>query len=367
MTTTTITTVEGRFEDGREHAHHVLDSGDGGIVLTVAELGAAVRSLRVPDSTGRPRNVVLGYRHTQDALSGTAYLGSTVGRFANRLAGGTFEIDGVSFVVPRNEGTNALHGGPDGFDRCLWRPSSRTPSSLTLSLTSPHDDQGFPGRLVVEVTYTVMGQRVSIAYRASTDAPTVVNVTNHSYFNLDGEQASTIDGHRLLVDADHVLPVTPHLVPTGELRNVTGSPFDLREPTLLGPRVRQNDAQLVLTRGIDHCFVVRGDGMRRHAVLRAAESGILLTILSDQPGIQVYSGNFLDGSVLGTSGHRYRQGAGIALETQHFPDSPNHPAFPSTVLRPGSDFVSETVWDFAVEPTSPASVQPDSGRPNGRR
>ncbi len=350
VTSTTVTTVEGRLEDGRRHAHHVLDSGDGGIILTVAELGAAVRSLAVPDSTGRARNVVLGYRHVEDALRETAYLGSTVGRFANRLAGGTFELDGSQVDVPRNEGTNALHGGPDGFDRRLWSPASRTSSSLTLSSTSPHGDQGFPGRLEVAVTYAVVGQRVSISYRASTDAPTVVNLTNHSYFNLDGEQASTIDGHHLSVDADQVLPVTPDLVPTGELRPVTGSPFDLREPTLLGPRVRLDDPQLVLTRGIDHCFVVRGDGMRRHAVLRAAESGIVLTVRSDQPGIQVYSGNFLDGSVLGSSGRRYRQGARIALETQHYPDSPHHPGFPSTVLRPGSDFVSETVWDFAVEP-----------------
>lgn len=335
--------------DGREVACHTL--GDpSGVVLRVSELGATVLQLHMTDARGHRRNVVLGHATVREYLASTAYFGSTVGRYANRIAGGRFALDGREVAIPANAGRNALHGGPEGFDHRLWTTTNIDGSSVTMELDSPDGDQGFPGAVHVAVTYEVAGGEVHIRYAATTDRPTVVNLTNHSYFNLEGEDAGSVDGHLLSVEADHFTPVGADLIPTGEQAPVEGTPFDWREPAPVGPRIRQPHDQIVRARGVDHNFVVRGAGFRRAATLAAPATGLLLTVLSDQPGIQVYTGNFLDGSVVGTTGHLYRQGAGIALETQHFPDSPNQPSFPSVVLRPGEELRSTTLWRFEQIP-----------------
>ncbi|MEO7060619.1 MAG: aldose epimerase family protein [Lapillicoccus sp.] len=344
---TVRTSLAGRLADGTPVYAHTLDTGQGGLALTVLELGATVDALVVPDRHGHRRDVVLAPPSIADRLASDAYLGSTVGRYANRIAGGTFVLDGDRYTVPINEGHNALHGGPDGFDRRVWRTVATDGSRVLLSLISPDGDQGFPGDLSVEVAFEVTLDSVSIGYRATTTAPTVVNLTNHTYFNLDGAGSDGIDDHLLTVDADAYTPVATDLIPTGETRAVAGTPFDLTRPVRLGDQIRRVDDQLRITHGLDHHLVVRGEGMRRHARLSSAESGLVLTVSSDQPGVQVYSGNFLDGSLRGRHGRTYRQGAGIALETQHVPDSPNQPGFPPTVLRPGETFTSTTTWELS--------------------
>lgn len=340
----------GRLPDHREVACYLLSAprAGGGIRLEVLELGATVHRLWVPGPDGRSRNVVLGHPTLEGYLSSPGYLGAVVGRFANRIAGGRFPLGGRSVVVARNEGPNTLHGGPEGFDRRLWSVLAATGSSLTLSLVSPDGDQGFPGRLEASVTYEVGAGEVRLRYAATTTAPTVVNLTNHAYVNLDGEGSGSVDGHLLSVQADAYTPVGPDLIPTGEHAAVDGTPFDWRTPALVGPRLAADDEQLRRAGGLDHNFVIRGAGLREHASALSPASGIHLTVLSDQPGVQVYTGNQLDGSIVGTSGRRYGRRAGLALETQHFPDSPNQPSFPSTTLLPGEVLQTTTVWRFGA-------------------
>ena len=329
-------------------SHRIGGSTSTGPAVEILEIGAAVRALSVPDVQGTIRNVVLG-NHDQAAYErGAEYFGAVVGRFANRIAGGNFILAETTYTIPANDGDNALHGGPDGFHRRPWTVTNLSSSSITLELTSPAGDQGFPGELRTTVTYTVEGNDVRIDYNATTDASTVINLTNHSHFNLDGEDTGTIDHHLLQVNAARFTPVDPRLIPTGELRLVDDSVFDFRDGALIGPRIRTPDPQMLLSRGLDHNFVVNGHGLRRHATLRSTRSGIHLEVLSDQPGVQVYTGNFFDGSVVGTNGGTYRQGAGIALETQNFPDAPNQPTFPSAVLEPDSTYRTTTIWRFST-------------------
>lgn len=337
----------GQLPDGRPVRCHVLRSlGSPGIRLDVLELGATVHRLHVAGTDGRERNVVLGHPSVGGYLSSPGYLGAVIGRFANRIAAGRFHLDGRTFVVPPNEGSHALHGGPDGFDRRLWTAAVTGDSRVTMTLVSPDGDQGFPGELTASVTYEVDNGQVGIHYTATATRATVLNLTNHAYFNLDGEGEGTVDGHLLSVEADDYTPVEPDLIPTGEIAPVRGTPFDWRIPHPVGAARRDSHEQLRRAGGIDHNFVVRGSGLREHASVASTAAGTTLTVLSDQPGIQVYAGNQLDGSIVGTSGRHYGQGAGIALETQHFPDSPNQPTFPTTVLRPGEEFRSSTVWRF---------------------
>ena len=342
------TRVFGRTRAGAEVQAHTL-TGTGAELprLEVIEVGAAVTSLLVADRDGHPVDVVLGYPELAGYEQSEAFFGAVVGRYANRLGGGRFTLDGETFTIPANEATHALHGGPEGFDGRTWTTSAVGEDEITLTLVSEDGDQGFPGRIEVSVTYAVREAEVSISYQARTDRATVVNLTNHSYFNLDGPDGETVDRHVLSVAADGFTAAGPELVPTGEITPVDGTPLDLRRPTPIGPRVREPHTQLLPARGIDHNLVITGEGLRRHATLHSPASGITLEVLSDQPGIQVYTGNFLDGSIVGSAGRTYRQGAGIALETQHFPDSPNQPSFPSTVLRPGEEFRSTTVWRFS--------------------
>jgi aldose 1-epimerase len=319
---------------------HVVGSRDG-LRLEILEYGATVHRLLVPSSSG-PRNVVLGHASVEEYAASTAYFGATVGRYANRIAEGRFTLDGTEHVLDRNENGNTLHGGPEGFDSRIWSVGSRSEEAVTLTLHSPEGDQGFPGAVDATVTYTVSGDEVRIDLAAGTDRPTVVSLTNHSYFNLAGEGEGSVDDHLLQVHADHYTPTDGRLIPTGELAPVDGTPLDLREPTRIGDAVRRDHPQLRMAQGIDHNFAVRGSGLREVATVRAA--GLRLEVSSDAPGVQVYTGNFLDGTAAGTTGSLYRQGDGLALEPQAFPDSPNQPAFDSVVLRPDQTYRRTIVW-----------------------
>ena len=314
--------------------------------LEVMDLGATTHSLVVTGGDGVRRNVVLGHPTAAHYLGSTAYLGATVGRYANRIAGGAFSLDGRPVRLGVNDRGNTLHGGPDGFDRRLWSVVDGDDTTVLLRLESPDGDQGFPGAVVAEVRYTVLTDAVRIELTASTDAPTVVNLTNHSYFNLRGEGSGSAEGHLLQVQADHFLPVDATGIPLGDLAPVEGTPFDLRTPKRVGDVVRRDHPQLLDARGIDHNVAPDGGGLRRVATLADPETGTTLDLVSDQPGLQVYTGNFLDGSLVGTSGGLYRQGDGIALEPQLFPDSPNHPSFASPVLRPGERYRAVSEWRF---------------------
>lgn len=317
-------TIE-RLPDGREARTYVLGE-TAGIALHVSELGATVRELWVPDRDGARRNVVLGLDGAAAYLGSRFFEGATIGRYANRIAGGRFTLDGVEHVLPANEPPHHLHGGPDGFHRRLWRTVRASGDSLQLALTSPDGDQGYPGTLEVSVTYAVRGGEVRIEYAAVADAPTPVNLTNHSYFNLAGAGA-TIDDQVLQVLASGYTPVGPDLIPLAEPRGgaapVEGTSYDLRAPRVLREV------------SLDHNLVVDGTGLRTHAVLATPDDALGMTLLSDQPGLQVYTGDGLD-----------RRRAGLALEPQRFPDSPNRPDYPSPVLRPGERYSATIVWRF---------------------
>lgn len=317
-----------------------------GPVVELLTLGATVHRLEIACGDGVRRNVVLGHADVAERMTSGDYIGGTIGRYANRIAGGRFELDGREIVVGAHDRGNSLHGGPDGFDRRVWDVVEQTPDDAVLALVSPDGDQGFPGTVSARVRYRVDGDRVVVTMEATTDAPTVVNLTNHAYFNLDGEGTGTIDDHLLTVPAEHFTPVDATGIPLGDHSPVTGTPLDLREPARIGPDLRREHPQLVASRGIDHNYVVDGEGLRTAAVLESPRTGTRLRLRSDQPGLQVYTGNVLDGTRRSTSGGRYRQGDGIALEPQLFPDSPNRPAWPSSVLRPGQTYRSVLEWEF---------------------
>jgi galactose mutarotase-like enzyme len=341
--------VFGRMPDGRDV--HVLTIGAApGPVVDVLTLGATVHRLLVTGADGRPRNVVLGHPDVEERLASGDYVGGTIGRYANRIAAGRFPLAGREVQVGTHDRGNSLHGGPDGFDVRLWEVVEHDAEHCVLSMTSPDGDQGFPGTVTVTVGYRVEGDTVSVTMEASTDATTVVNLTNHAYLNLDGEGAGTIDEHVLLVEADAYTPVDATGIPLGDHAPVAGTPFDFRSPAAIGPAIRREHPQVADARGVDHNYVVRGTGLRRAATLSSPRAGLGVELWSDQPGLQVYTGNFLDGTRRSTSGARYRQGDGIALEPQLFPDSPNRPGWPSATLEPGETYRSVMEWRFAPSP-----------------
>lgn len=341
------TTSFGRLADGSEVTAHTMSASSAGLRLTVLDLGATVARLQVPGRDGGLTDVALGLATAADYASGeNPYLGATVGRYANRIGGARFTLDGVRHVLAANEGTTCLHGGPRGFHAHRWAVVGDDDGSLELELVSPDGDQGFPGTLTARVRYTVTDDAVTIEHRAETDAPTVVSLTNHTYFNLAG--GGTVDDHRLTVAADAFLPVDAESIPLGRPEPVQDGPFDFRAPATIVDRVRAQHPQVHLASGIDHAFVVRGDGHRVAARLEHPTSGRSLEVSTTQPSVQVYTGNKLDGSLLDRDGRRLEKRAGVALECQGYPDAPNQPGFPSAVLRPGELYRETTVWRFST-------------------
>ena len=350
----------GRTTDGQAVDRHVLVRGS--LRVTVIAFGAVVTAIEVPDRAGRSANVVLGL----DTLAGyetvSPSFGAIVGRYANRIAGGRFSLDGHPYRLSVNEGPNTLHGGPENFGRRLWRVESSDATRLVLSRRSPDGEAGFPGTLDVRVIYSLPADGVlRIDYAAVTDRPTVLNLTNHSYFNLAGEGAGSVLGHVVQVEADAFAPTDATQIPTGALRPVAGTPFDFRTPRPLEARIRDGDPQLASAKGYDHTFVIRGPAgtLRPAATCRDPGSGRRLAVWTTQPALQLYSGNNLDGTLTGPSGRLYRSGDGVCFETQGFPDAPNQPDFPSAVLRPGETFTAATEFRFSC----PA---PDPGTGTGR-
>jgi aldose 1-epimerase len=338
--------VFGQMPDGRDVRLLTIGT-EPGPVVEVLTLGATMHRLELTCGDGERRNVVLGHPDVEERLASSDYVGGTIGRYANRIAGGRFALDGLDVEVRTHDRGNSLHGGPEGFDVRLWDVESHEADELVLSLVSPDGDQGFPGTVTVRVRYQVEGSTVRFTTEATTDATTVVNLTNHAYFNLDGEGAGTIDGHELLVESDELTPVDATGVPTGGHTSVDGTPFDFRSARTIGPALRTEHPQLVDARGIDHNYVVNGDGLRTAAILESTRTQTVLELRTDQPGLQVYTGNNLDGARLGTSGRLYRQGDGIALEPQLFPDSPHHPEWPTSLLQPGDRYTARHEWRFS--------------------
>ena len=324
---------------------------DGDLTIRLTNFGAHVVSIEAPDRNGHKADVVLGFKDLHDYIADPkTYMGSIVGRYGNRIAKGTFTLDGETYHIPTNNLGNALHGGTEGFDRKVWT-GHKLDNGVEFTLVSPDGDMGFPGQLTAHVRYTLVGHALHIEYTATTTKPTVLNLTNHTYFNLGGEGSGTILNEVLTLPADRYTPVDQTLIPTGQLAPVAGTPFDFRKPEPIGARIDQPNDQLKIAGGYDHNFVLNGDGNGLHLAAEVDDpaSGRTLTVTTTQPGVQFYSGNFLDGTLHGISGKPYPKHAGFCLETQHFPDSPNHPNFPSTVLNPGQTFHSETVFAFGTE------------------
>jgi aldose 1-epimerase len=341
----------GRLDDGRDVDRFVL--GGDGLHVAVLTYGATIASVLVPDRDGQVADVVLGFDDLAGYLRPHPYFGATIGRYANRIAGGRFALDGVAHQLPVNNGPNCLHGGTVGFDKHLWSPQeSSSPESVEMRHVSPAGDMGFPGQLTARVTFTVSGSDLRIDYSATTDEPTVVNLTNHSYFNLAGAGAGSVDDHQVRLLASRFTPVDEALVPNGTVAEVAGTPMDLRSFRPIGAALRdaREDEQVRRAAGgFDHNWVIDGsdgEGERLSAQVREPTTGRTLDVWTDQPGVQFYTGSHLDGTVTGRGGRAYRKGDAFCLETQHFPDSPNQPSFPSTVLRPGETYRTSTVFRF---------------------
>lgn len=330
-------------------------SNENGISARILSYGATLQSLDLPDRAGRLDDVVLGYPDLASYLAKPQYFGSTVGRYANRIAGASFRLDGQTYSLASNDSSNSLHGGTKGFDKVVWtivEVTSGPVASVTFMYVSPDGEEGYPGTLRVSVTYSLTDDgTLTTRYEATTDKPTVVNLTHHSLFNLAGmESGRSVLDQRLMVAADAYTPVDTLLIPTGELRSVAGTPFDFRESHEIGARIRDgSDPQIVIGRGYDHNFVLNGapsDTPRLAARMEDPVSGRAMELFTTEPGLQVYSGNFLDGTVVGKGRRIYRQGDGLALEPQKFPDSPNQPSFPSARLDPGETYRQTSYYRF---------------------
>jgi aldose 1-epimerase len=341
--------IWGHTADGTAVPIYTLS--DGQIEVRVTAYGAHLVSIRTPDRAGKMADVALGY-DTLDTylIKPNPYIGAIVGRYGNRIALGKFTLDGKTYQIPVNNGVNALHGGPTGFDQYVWQ-AKEVPGGVEFTLVSPDGDMGFPGTLTTTVRYTLKGSTLRIDYTAKTNKTTVVNLTNHAYFNLHGDDQGNILDQKIEIAADRYTPVDAGLIPTGELAPVAGTPLDFRKPEVIGARIGADFEQLKLAGGYDHNWVLNGKIGELHlaAILTDPVSGRKLTVETTEPGVQFYSGNFLDGSFTGRHGVKYEKHAGLCLETQHFPDSPNHPDFPSTVLKPGETMHSTTTFTFGVE------------------
>ncbi|MET0392658.1 MAG: aldose epimerase family protein [Chitinophagaceae bacterium] len=312
--------------------------------------GARLVSLLVPDKNGTLVDVVLGH----DSLAGYAkpgepYFGCTIGRFGNRIGDAKFSLDGKQYTLDANDGANSLHGGRQGFHTKVWEAVQKDSQSITFSYLSKDGDAGYPGNVNVKVTYTLTDDNaLQIDYEATTDAATVVNLTNHAYFNLNGAGSGTINNHELMIDADNITPVNTTLIPTGKLMKVEGTPFDFRQPAAIGSRIDTTNEQVRNGKGYDHNFVLNATNgsVKKVCTVKGDVSGITMEVLTDQPGLQFYGGNFLNGSEVGKGGKPYTYRSAFCLEAQHFPDSPNQPSFPSTVLKPGQTYRQQTIYKF---------------------
>ncbi|MFJ6072600.1 aldose epimerase family protein [Streptomyces sp. NPDC093065] len=343
----------GRLADGTKVYRWSLENG--GTRMKVLSYGGVVQCLEIPDRRGRYANVSLGFDNLDDYVARSPHFGALIGRYGNRIAKGRFTLDGTSYQLSVNDGENSLHGGALGFDYRVWdvEPFTRgSDTGLVLHYTGVDGEMGYPGTLRTKVTYTLTRRGDwRIDYEATTDRATVVNLTSHVYWNLAGEGSGTVEDHELTVAASRFTPTDAGLIPTGELARVSGTPFDFRRSKPVGRDIRDAHPQLVTAKGFDHNWVLdKGvtDRPEHVATLRENTSGRTLRIATDQPGLQFYSGNFLDGTLTGTGGSLYRQSDALCLETQHFPDSPNHPSFPSTVLRPGETYRTSTVHSFGA-------------------
>jgi len=337
----------GRLADGTAVEIYALRNGK--IEAAITTYGGIVVSLRVPDRKGNMDDVVLGYDSLSQYVSNNPYFGAIVGRYANRIAHGSFLLEGKTYSVPKNDGDNSLHGGTRGFDKVVWK-AKPIKDGIELSYVSRDGEQGYPGTLTAIVRYTLNDDGLRIEYSATTNKPTVVNLTNHSYFNLAGQGKGTILQQQLKIHASRFTPVDSTLIPTGELRSVEGTAFDFRTSTPIGERIDADEDQLHKGKGYDHNWVLdKSPGQLSEAAeLYDPGTGRVLQVLTTEPGLQFYSGNFLNGTIVGKQGRIYEHRSGLCLETQHFPDSPNHPNFPSTELKPGKRYHSITVFKFSV-------------------
>ncbi|MCP5412744.1 MAG: galactose mutarotase [Alphaproteobacteria bacterium] len=345
----------GQLADGTKVEAVTLTNGHG-ISARIMTLGATLQSLVVPDKAGNKADITLGYDNAQDYLSHPDYFGASVGRYANRIAKGKFTLDGKSYTLATNDGPNSLHGGLKGFDKRMWAiesVSSGPEASVTLAYTSADGEEGFPGELKVTATYSLNEDNtLRLQYKATTSKPTVLNLTNHSYFNLSGNDARDVMGNMVTLHAARFTPVDATLIPTGERRAVAGTPFDFRTPHRVGDRIRDGrDQQIRYGRGYDHNFIVDGAAgtLRPAAVVEDPVSGRVMQISVTAPGIQFYTGNFLDGTFFGKNSRAYRQGDAICLEPGVFPDSPNHPDFPTARLNPGQTYTNTIVYKFSAK------------------
>jgi aldose 1-epimerase len=345
----------GRMPDGKAVEVYTLTNARGMQVRTIT-YGAIIQAIRVPDRSGHLGDVTLGHDSLQGYLTASPYFGAVVGRYANRISRGRFTLEGRTYRLAVNNGPNHLHGGLKGYDKVVWRARSfqrGDTAGVKFEHTSPDGDEGYPGTVRVAVTYSLLpGNELVVEYHATSDRATPLNLSQHSYFNLAGEGSGDILKHVLTVRADRYTPVDTTLIPTGELASVAGTPFDFRQPTPIGARIGQADTQLQRGKGYDHNFVLSRTGPRLFGAVHVLDptSGRTLDISTTEPGLQFYSGNFLDGTITGKAGHVYGHRSGLVLETQHFPDSPNQPGFPSTILRPGKEYRSQTVFAFGVSP-----------------
>ncbi|CEP34537.1 MULTISPECIES: aldose epimerase family protein [unclassified Halomonas] len=354
--------VFGHLPDGRQVDVYQFTNANG-IELRVTNYGGIILSLKTPDMNGKFDDIALGFDSLEAYLSdeyrqANPYFGAIIGRYGNRIAGGQFPLDGESYSLATNDGSNHLHGGDQGFDKVLWQAEpfeNEAGTGLVLRYTSEDGEEGYPGRLETEVTYTLTdNDELMVDYRAVTDKATPINLTQHSYFNLKGEGSDTILDHQLMINAPEFTPVNDSLIPTGEIRSVDGTPFDFTQAIPIGERIEQDNEQLAFGGGYDHNFVLARDNAAADELVLAAkawepQSGRMVEITTTEPAIQFYSGNFLNGDLTGKQGQAYGHRSGFALETQHYPDSPNQEAFPSTILEPGDTYRSRTVYRFSAQ------------------
>ena len=345
----------GTLSDGREVNAFVLKNARG-MSVQILDLGGVIASIKVPDSSGNFADVTTGFDYPQPYLDGAGYMGAIVGRYANRISGGKFSIDGIDYSLAKNNGDNAIHGGLVGFDKKIWDVEflvSLHDSKLKLSTFSPDGEEGYPGRVEVSVTYTLNDQnQLTIDYSATSDKATIINLTNHAYFNLDGHQAGSILEHEVMLNANHFTPIDESSIPTGVILDVAGTPLDFRQRKAIGLEIESEDQQMNFGSGYDHNFVINhseSGSVSLAAEVYSPNSGRVMKVYTDQPGIQFYTGNFLNGKLVGKEGAVYGRRSAFCLETQHFPDSPNKPMFPSTILQPGDQFASRTIFEFLTE------------------